>query len=277
MKQSSGCLQPRAARVMCPQFWGRVVTGGVLLFCALSLEGCTEMHNGQLVFLRDIPRVDGYLAIGNVRIPEHKMPFWRKKKDYFKTFAHADPKTKQLSFNSCMNKEVGGFDTCSGRGACMPWDPEDLSNPLLFCKCQKGWAGPECNKKRKSQAVAWAYSLFIGWTGADLFYLGWPYYATTKMLVSGLGLCVTAFVSPNLGAPFFAGWWLIDIVRIGSAQVYAHDYRVAADLPRWAFSVFSFLFMTLLGFGLSAASIFWVVTGKRRKADEALLMTGKYL
>ena len=30
-------------------------------------------------------------------------------------------------------------------------------------------------------------------------------------------------------------WWVLDIIRIGSAPVYAHEYRLAADLPHWAF------------------------------------------
>lgn len=250
---------------------------------SLSLQGCSHLTRSML---EDVPRVDGYIGLGNIKIPTHSLPKWRQKQSYWKTFKFRIPPKNPLlpnatqppgyietvtpDFDSCNNPNVSTLDVCSGNGACFPWDPEDLANPLSFCQCHDKWAGPECNQKRKSQMMAWALSMGIGYTGADLFYLGFPYYGVAK-LVSSVASGSIALVAPSIGVPAFAAWWLIDVVRIGSAPCYANNYRVANDLPRWAFSIFSFLFMSILGFGLSASSIYWVVINKRRMADAAML------
>jgi hypothetical protein len=239
------------------------------------LEGCDPYVNSWSRS-KDIPRIDGYLGIVNIRVPEHHQPFWREKRSYWEKGSYRDPVTKLMDFDSCMNPAVNGLEVCSGRGSCMPWDPEDLANPIFFCKCNKGYAGPECAFKRKSQAWAWALSLFIGPTGADMFYLEWPYYGTWKLMYS-LGAGCLAYASPKFGIPALFAWWLWDIVKIGSAPVYSHDYRVAPDLPRWAFACFSFLFMSILGYFASVVAIYYTVTEKRRKIDEAVMFGAKVL
>lgn len=55
--------------------------------------------------------------------------------------------------------------------------------------------------------------------GLDLFYLGFPILGCMKFATLG-------------GCGF---WWVVDIVRIGSAPVYAYDFRLAYDLPHWVF------------------------------------------
>lgn len=260
-------LSPFFARAAC---WLNV---GILTFIALVLQGCEPT---ALYRSKDVPRIDGYLGIVNLRIPSHPQPFWRAKRSYWDKFAYREPVTKKLAFGSCMNPAVNGLEVCSGQGHCMPWDAEDLSNPVFFCECNKQFAGPECNYKRKSQAKAWAYSLLLGPTGADMFYLEWPYYGVWKLMYS-IGAACLAFASPKFGIPALFAWWLWDVVRIGSAPVYAHDYRVAADLPRWAFAVFSFLFMSILGYIASVCAIYYVVTDKRRRIDEAIVLGAKVL
>merc|ERR1719502_2008136 len=88
-----------------------------------------------------------------------------------------------------------------------------------FCKCYRDWADPECRTKRKSQMVAYFLSVFLGFFGADHFYLGNFYSGFAKLATLG-------------GAGI---WWLIDIVRIGSSPVYANEYRLAYDLPHWEY------------------------------------------
>merc|ERR1719215_890861 len=48
-------------------------------------------------------------------------------------------------------------------------------------------------------------------------------------------------------------WWLIDIVRIGCAPCYAGQYRLAYDLPHWAFVMVSVTLFALLGYYLSGS------------------------
>lgn len=216
------------------------------------------------------------MGIVNLRVPEHSKPYWRQKRDYWEKFAYREPKTKKLAFLSCMDKKVNGLESCSGQGFCMPWDPEDLANPIFFCKCNPAFAGPECNFKRKSQAKAWFYSLFFGYTGADMFYLGFPYYGTWKLMWQ-IGAACLVSANPKFGIPAFAAWWLWDIVRIGSGPIYAMDYRVNPDLPRWAFACFSFLFMSIMGYCAAVVAIYNVVTTKRRTIDEAIMRGAKVL
>jgi len=252
-----------------------VLQVGILIFIALALEGCDPQRNA-LWRSKDIPRIDGYLGIVNLRVPQHFTPYWRTKRDYWKKTSFTDPDTKKPDFNSCMNPHVQGLETCSGKGSCLPWDPEDLSNPVFFCKCNPGFAGPECSHKRKSQAWAWFLSVAAGYTGADMFYLEWPYFGTWKAMFS-IGAAVVWYANPKIGVPLFFSWWLWDIVKIGAGRIYSHDYRVAPDLPRWAFAVFSFLFMSILGYFASVIAIYHVVLDKRRKIDNAINMGAKIL
>jgi membrane protein implicated in regulation of membrane protease activity len=101
--------------------------------------------------------------------------------------------------------------------------------------------------------TAYLLSLFFGYTGADLFYLGFPILGAAKLAtLGGLGL-----------------WWVIDIIRIGSAPVYAHDFRCAADLPHWAFVLTAVMFYLIVGFIIVGLA---TLRHRRRKRKDALLM-----
>lgn len=85
--------------------------------------------------------------------------------------------------------------------------------------------------------------------GADQFYMGF-------MGLGVLKLC-------TLGG--FGFWWIFDIIRIGSTQVYTgNKFRLAADLPHYVFVISSVMLAGFLGF-----SIAYIVTrrfrSKRRK------------
>lgn len=79
---------------------------------------------------------------------------------------------------------------------------------------------------------AYFLSVFLGMFGADHYYLG-SYYSGFAKLASfgGVGL-----------------WWVYDIVRIGSAPIYADQFRVAYDLPHWFYVLFTVSFFTVLGY-----------------------------
>jgi hypothetical protein len=129
--------------------------------------------------------------------------------------------------NSCglaaatAGSEVSSEEQCSGHGYCKAWPTgSDEVSTLRFCECDRDWADPECRTRRKSQAVAYTLSLLAGYMGLDHFYLGEFHSGMTKLgTLGGLGV-----------------WWILDIVRIGSAPVYASSgHRLAADLPHWAY------------------------------------------
>jgi len=127
------------------------------------------------------------------------------------------------------------------------------ANPISFCQCDRDWADPECGTQRKSQRTAFFWSLFLGFTGADYFYLGYPLWGLAKLFtLGGLGF-----------------WWLIDIVRIASGPVYAYNYRTANDLPHWvALLIVIFIFMMI---GFIAAIWSYLVYRMRKREDIALL------
>ena len=74
--------------------------------------------------------------------------------------------------------------------------------------------------------------MFFGFLGADQFYLGFMKAGFVKLF--------------SLGG--FGVLWVTDIVRIGSANVYANGYRTAADLPHYAFVLSATFFACFLGF-----------------------------
>lgn len=172
----------------------------VLVFIACMMQGC------------DLDR--------ELDMPSHMVGNWQKEPKYLLTyeFIPAEKFPNQAILNSCDSKLASTLQ-CSGRGVCKAWNPDDAIQDVNFCECFRDWADPECRTPRKSQSYAYALSLFLGWLGADQMYLGFPSFAALKFCTLG----------------GFGAWWLIDIVRIGSAPVYSWNYRVANDLPHWAF------------------------------------------
>jgi len=227
---------------------------------AASLQGC------------DLPRVEGYFAVGDMSVTTHRLSVWRSQPSYYDKFAHWEPVTQAMKFNSCMDNFVKPLDVCSGRGKCMPFLVNDLSNPFFVCQCDYRYGDPECGTKRKSQAVAWLLSLTTGYLGFDQFYLGYGERGFCKCMVAIFCLVLyvlggeTGTVQRTFAAVLFGGIWLFDVVRIGAAPVYAKNFATAPDLPRWAFSVLTLTFMLILGIMIGLKGIYMAVTRRRRKA-----------
>mmetsp|Transcript_134106 Transcript_134106/g.286761 ORF Transcript_134106/g.286761 Transcript_134106/m.286761 type:complete len:588 (-) Transcript_134106:165-1928(-) len=188
-------------------------------------------------------------------VPSHKVGNWRAENDYLIDFEFIPPgsSAKEALLNSCALTRLSQTVQCSGRGICKMWDPGDLGNSVAFCECDRDWADPECKTRRKSQSVAFLLSLLFGFFGADHFYLGF--------MTSGILKFAT------LGG--FGVWWIIDVIRIGSAPVLARRYRLAADMPHWAFV------LTIVGLGLTIgftlAGISAAKLHMRRRKDALLL------
>lgn len=194
-------------------------------------------------------------------VPTHRIGYWRTKPNYLTEFKYAPPsgddgKPSQSKLNSC--NEIPGTDTpekplnqCNGRGYCKGFslNPKTASHekPLSFCSCERDWADPECGTQRKSQMKAFFLSVFLGFLGADYFYLGFPLWGIAKLVTfGGLGF-----------------WWLVDIVRTASGPVYAINFRTATDLPRWAALLIVITLAVAVGF-LVAIENFLVYRRKKR-------------
>lgn len=201
------------------------------------------------------------------------MANWEAHPSYLREYAYETPGSPDLGLqlNSCSNLELPQSLKCSGRGRCVEWfdafDPaaasEDFaangtaawpSGGLSFCECDSHWAGPECATPRKSQVVAFLLSMFLGFLGADQFYLGFPLAGVLKLL--------------SLGG--FGAWWLYDLVRIGSTPVEtAAHFRLAANVHHWAFVLAVLCYMGFIGFALSL----WSIDRHRvKQAREVLLL-----
>lgn len=204
----------------------------VIFVVALSLQGCSY------------------------DVPVHKVGNWRAEPDYLiqHQFIAPGSSAKDARINSCSNNRLSQSLQCSGRGQCKMWNAGDQDNNLAFCECDKYWADPECRTPRKSQTLAYLLSMFFGILGADKFYLGFPGLGIAKLFTVGGG----------------GVWWVWDIVSTGSAPVYAHDFRVAADLPHYAFVLSCVMFAGLLGF---FAAYILTVTYRARKRKEAMLLS----
>lgn len=185
----------------------------------------------------------------------HKVGNWRGERDYLVAYEFVPPGTDEgdARLNSCSYERIAQTLQCSGRGVCKAWDPNDLNNKVSFCECDRDFADPECRTPRRSQLYAFFLSLLAGFLGLDQFYLGFPAFGFMKLVtLGGFGL-----------------WYVVDVARIGSAPVYASDFRVARDLPHWAFVVSSFTFFFMLGFALV---MFQTITYRKGKRKEALVL-----
>jgi len=232
------------------------VVAAVLTAIALTLSGCT------------VPHVDGYIDVSAASIATHKVPYWRQQRDYFESSSYKDPLTQLPAFNSCMDPRLSVLDVCSRRGLCVSFDQNDITHPILFCKCNKDWSGPECNIRRKRQSVAWLLALLLGPTALDEMYLERMDAAVAKLLVTVVGASLGAAGSARLGLLVVLGPWLFDVVRVGMCPVHARDARLSADLPRWAFAMFTLLYFALIAVVLGVVSVHFTVPGRRRHWDQ---------
>lgn len=189
-------------------------------------------------------------------VPIHRVGNWRAEPDYLMTHEFIPPggSPQSASINSCSLNRLSQSLQCSGRGKCTLWKPHDAESALAFCECDRDWADPECRTPRKSQTIAYLLSIFFGVLGADQFYLGFTGLGIAKLLTLGGG----------------GVWYVWDIVRIGSAPVYSHNFRTAADLPHFAFVLTIVMWAGFLGFAMA-----YVVTTsyRARKRKEAMLLS----
>jgi TM2 domain-containing membrane protein YozV len=205
----------------------RMLLVGVALVCALSLQGCA------------------------FDVPHHFEPNWKLKTDYLVEYEFIEPgkPADTAILNSC-SEDLPSTLQCSGHGFCQAWS-SSAPNSVSFCKCDRDWADPECKTKRKSQWKAFLWSLFLGFFGADLFYLGYPGWALLKLgTLGGCGL-----------------WWVLDVVRTGSGPVYAWNFRVANDLPHWIYVLSTVSVFGLIGFLVAIESY---LSYRKKKRDDLM-------
>uniref|UniRef100_A0A0G4I8Q8 TM2 domain-containing protein n=1 Tax=Chromera velia CCMP2878 TaxID=1169474 RepID=A0A0G4I8Q8_9ALVE len=210
-----------------------------------------EAASAAAVGMEAVAQSDGTLS------GTHTTGYWRIQRSYEDSFMTITTGGVSVK-NSCSDTSLALAEQCSGRGLCTPWfeSQAGVVNAPHFCKCSRDWAGPECQTQRKSQVTAYCLSLFVGFLGADQWYLG--LYSQASLKTATLG---------GLGV-----WWLYDIVRVGSQPVYAYNYRVAADLPRWAFIVSSVCWFAALGFIVVGLNTLRTI---RRKRKDALLLAAE--
>jgi len=203
------------SRLWCGHIGRRALAGTALAsLLAVSLQGCS---------------LDDIVA--------HSTPMWRTKPTYLMSFQYIQHgrSANQGVLNSCELEHLPAQEQCSGNGVCKTWNEDSARiypKPLSFCQCDRSFADPECRTRRKSQIVAYFLSVFAGYLGVDHLYM--MRYDTAFLKLATLG-----------GAGV---WWIVDIVRIGSAPIYASDFRLAADLPHWLYVSFTVGFFFLLGY-----------------------------
>jgi len=187
----------------------------------------------------------------------HRIGNWRAHPDYLTKFKYVPPggTSEDALLNSCSIPNLSHTLQCSGHGMCKAWDENDLNNTVMFCECDPGWADPECRTKRKSQAAAFSLALFLGFTGADMFYLDFPIAGSAKLCtLGGLGF-----------------WWIWDIISIGSSPVYSSNFRVADNLPHWVYVFSCVAAGCFVGFTCFISSTMQNIRARRKGA--MMLMT----
>lgn len=197
------------------------------------------------------------LSIGlqGCAVHRHQEGNWEMAPNYLGEYAFLEPgKGVHEVLNSC-TQNVSATLQCNGRGYCktFSWNPLVATKPLAFCMCDPEWAGPECSVMRKSQASAFYYSLFLGYLGADYFYLGFPLWGIAKLFTLG-------------GCGF---WWLTDIIRIGAGPVYAYNFRTAHDLSHRVALTIMFTLVMVVGFAISVEG--YLMQRKKKRLDLAKL------
>jgi len=190
-------------------------------------------------------------------IPLHSIGNWQQKPDYLVAYEYVPPgkNGSAATLNSCApTTDTSRSLQCNGHGYCKSFlIAPSQPTPITFCHCDSGYADPECRTRRKSQVTAFLLSLFGGFLGLDLLYLGFPGTALLKLCTCG----------------GFGFWWIVDIVRTGSDPVYASQYRVAHNLSHWAFVLGTFTSFVLLGFAIAGYTI---LNDRRSKRCHAMAL-----
>jgi hypothetical protein len=114
-------------------------------------------------------------------------------------------------------------NNCSNNGQC--------NNITLACKCDSSYAFLDCSYKKLSRHTAYYLSIFVPFTGADRFYLGYTAIGIAKLLylfsimcfpISYLFLRHRVYTNFRLVFLIFMvffftgfGWYLADVIMIG--------------------------------------------------------------
>lgn len=188
-------------------------------------------------------------------VPSHTVGNWRGEPDYLVTYGFVVPggSASDGRLNTCSLEGLAETLQCSGRGMCKMWGTGETIPSLSFCECDRDWADPECQTRRKSQAVAFFLSLFLGFLGADQFYMGFVERGLLKLFTLGAG----------------GLWWIWDIVRIGSGPVQTYNnFRLSNDLAHWVYVLIIISAAASIGFLLAATA---ASTTRSRRMKELLL------
>lgn len=234
----------------------------ILAAVSVVLQGCV------------LPHVDGYIDFSDATIATHKLPFWRQETEYWFKSSYLDLETQMPAFNSCMDSRLSALDVCNRRGRCTPFDELDVTHPTLFCKCDNGWGGPECNIRMKSQFFAWVISLLAGPFALDELYLGMNKEAFAKILISLTGFLLYSTNGSHTGLFIIMATWLFDVVRIGLNPVQAKTFRLSGDLPRFTFAGVTIVYVAFVGFCFGLVSAYYVILDRRYHADRARQLQG---
>jgi len=196
--------------------------------------------------------------------PVHEKANWRTKDSYLTAYEAKFPGEEHSTgrLNSCQMKIPPSLQ-CSGHGACKDFMGTQTASQsaahFRFCDCDPAWSDPECRTPRKSQMTAFLYSVFLGFFGADQFYLGFLEHGVWKIIsLGGLGL-----------------WYIYDIVRIGSSQVLTKDgFPVAIEISHDMFILALYALAMFWGFFFAVISI-WLQRVLKARRLLLLLHTTK--
>ncbi len=95
------------------------------------------------------------------------------------------------AFSNCVdytNYLKGGVEACSGHGTCELYPP-GFPNTGYHCKCEDRYFGTYCQNEYKSKLTAFLLEFFVGWTGAESFYIGDTTAGVFKLLLGLFGCC----------------------------------------------------------------------------------------
>ena len=98
---------------------------------------------------------------------------------------------QQSTFSNCVNYKnylEGEKSICSGHGKCVLYPP-GFPNAGYYCDCEGRYYGTYCEKEYKSKLTAFLLEFFIGWTGAESFYIGDIVAGIFKLLLGLVGCC----------------------------------------------------------------------------------------
>jgi hypothetical protein len=96
--------------------------------------------------------------------------------------------TSTAMSTNCVDFSAGGsYAPCNGNGNCTAFG--NATSTTYVCACKPKYLGKYCAQQYKAKWTAFLLSILIGWTGADLFYLGFATGGVFKLLFGLAGCC----------------------------------------------------------------------------------------